>query len=265
MELQEVWNLIYYNFIGCLLVFARVSGIFTFNPIFSRSNVPTRIKVGMTLALTVLMLWNMGGTTGYVPASVIDFVFCLLKEALFGLVLGFITNLILTVIRYAGELMDTQIGFGMAKAMDPSTGVTMSIFGNFYIYLFTLYFFIIGGHLSYIKLFAYSYDILPIGFDIGAGTVNLSYVIVCYLGTVLTLAVKFALPIIVSQIITEMAVGVMMKAVPTIQVFVVNIQLKIVVGYLVLLACAGPMSDLLENLMDILFENLYRAVDLIGG
>ena len=253
------------NFIGCLLVFLRVTGIFTFNPIFSRANVPTRIKAGASIALSVTMLAAMGGNTGYNPTSMMDFVGTCLKEVLVGLVLGFIVNLILTVIIYAGEIMDTQIGFGMAKAMDPSTGVTMPIFANLYYYLFILYFFITGGHLSYIKLFYLSYELTPIGYSMGIETVNMAYVIACYMGTVMTLAVKFAFPIIASQLVTEFAIGVMMKAVPSIQIFVVNIQLKIVMGMLVLLAVAGPMSDFLDSLMNIMFDNLYSAIGLIGA
>ena len=176
------------------------------------------------------------------------------KELLIGLILGFLVNLILTVIIYAGELMDTQIGFGMAKAMDPMTGVQMPLFANLFYYLFILYFFIVGGHLKYIELFITSYDILPLDYSFTPQTLNLVYFIASYLGTVITLA-----------LITEFVIGVMMKAVPTIQIFVVNIQLKIVIGMLVLFAVAQPMSDFLEYLMNIMFQNLYNAIGLIGG
>lgn len=161
--------------------------------------------------------------------------------------------------------MDTQIGFGMAKAMDPMTGVQMPLFANLFYYLFILYFFIVGGHLKYIELFITSYDILPLDYSFTPQTLNLVYFIASYLGTVITLAVKFAMPIIASELITEFVIGVMMKAVPTIQIFVVNIQLKIVIGMLVLFAVAQPMSDFLEYLMNIMFQNLYNAIGLIGG
>lgn len=265
MQLQDIWDLIVYNFYGCLIVFARISGIFTFNPIFSRANIPTRVKAAISLVLTVLMLGIMGNNTGYIPKGIVDFVMILLMEALIGLVLGFFVNLILTVLIYAGELIDNQVGLGMAKAMDPSTGVSMPVFANIYYYLFILYFFLTGGHLSYIKLFVTSYEVLPIGFQFGAQTLNLSYMIVQYFGTVLTLAVKFALPIVAVELIVEFCVGVMMKAVPTIQVFVINIQLKILIGLLVLIAFATPMSDFIENLMDILFANLTSAVNMLGA
>lgn len=110
-----------------------------------------------------------------------------------------------------------------------------------------------------------SYDILPLNYSFNMDTLNLVSFIVNYLGDVLTLAVKFAMPIIASELITEFVIGVMMKAVPTIQIFVVNIQLKIVVGMFVLIAVAKPMSDFLEELMDIMFSNLTSAVGMIGS
>ena len=253
------------NFVAYLMVTARISGIFTFNPIFSRQNVPTRIKVGLTLVLSVVTMAYMNNELTYTVSGIPAFVMTLGKELLIGLILGFLVNLILTVIIYAGELMDTQIGFGMAKAMDPMTGVQMPLFANLFYYLFILYFFIVGGHLKYIELFITSYDILPLDYSFTPQTLNLVYFIASYLGTVITLAVKFAMPIIASELITEFVIGVMMKAVPTIQIFVVNIQLKIVIGMLVLFAVAQPMSYFLEYLMNIMFQNLYNAIGLIGG
>ena len=151
--MDTILDLIVNNFVGYLLVIARISGIFTFNPIFSRQNVPTRIKVGATLAFAIVTAGYVGGegmlfTFNGIPG----FFMVLLKELAVGLVLGFITNLIMTVIIYAGELMDTQIGFGMAKAMDPMTGIQMPLFANLFYYMFILYFFLIGGHRAFHNL-----------------------------------------------------------------------------------------------------------------
>ena len=125
-----------------------------------------------------------------------------------------------------------------------------------------LYFFIVGGHYSYINLFAISYEALPIGFS--ALNINLSYIIVSYFTEVLKLAVRFALPIIVAEMIAETAIGVMMKAVPTIQVFVVNIQLKLIIGLILMVVLASPMSDFINYIMDIMLSGLYNLMPSIG-
>lgn len=262
--MSALWDLIVNNFLGFIFVTARISGIFTFNPIFSRQNVTNRIKAGATVAFSAVTLMYMGGSVYYHVNGVVGLVFTLVQELAIGLILGFMMNLVMTVIVYAGDIMDTQLGFGMAKAMDPATGIQMPLFANLYYYMFILYFFIVGGHLKYIELFIMSYDTLPIGFSFTADTLNLIYFIANYMGTVMVLAVKFAMPIIAAELITEFILGVMMKAVPSIQIFVLNIQLKIVVGLTVLLAIAKPMSDFLEYLMDIMFQNLNNALGLIG-
>lgn len=252
------------NFAALLMVTARISGIFTFNPIFSRQNVPMRIKAGLTLILSFVTMAYLSNDMVYTDKGIPAFALNLGKELLIGLVLGFFVNLILTVIIYAGEVMDTQIGFGMAKAMDPMTGVQMPLFANLFYYIFILYFFIVGGHLKYIELFIKSYDSLPIGYEFNLDTLNLMYFIADYFGIVLTLALKFSAPILASELITEFVIGVMMKAVPTIQIFVVNIQLKIVVGLLVLLAVAQPLSSFLDYLLGVMFKNLDSIIGYIG-
>lgn len=253
-----VWDVIYNNFVGFLLVLCRVTGIFSFNPIFDRSNVPNRIKAGLSVVLAVLMLPTIGGSAA-VPEipGMLGFALMVLRELFVGFVFGFFTNMLLTVLVYAGEIIDTQIGLGMAKTMDPTTGINMPVFANVYYYLFILYFFITNGHLSYIRLFSVSYETIPIGYGFTDMTLDLARVLVLYFGTVMTLAVKLALPIIAAEMITEVCVGLMMKAIPTIQVYVVNIQLKLVVGFIVLAAAARPMSEMIEGLLGILWENLY--------
>jgi flagellar biosynthetic protein FliR len=222
-----------------------------------------RVRVSMSFVLTVVMLMSMGGSVGYIPGGVPEFAFVILKETAIGLIFGFVVNLILTVIIYAGEIIDYQVGIMMAKAMDPMTGVTMPVFANLYYYMFILYFFLTGGHLTYIKLFAMSYETVPVGFDFSISTINLAYVIAMFLGTVITLAVKMAMPIIAVELVMELCVGVMMKAVPTIHVFVVNIQLKVLMGLFMILAVAGPMADFIDKLLGIMWENLFRALNVL--
>lgn len=256
-----VWDTVYNDFIGFLFVLCRTTGIFTFNPIFARNNVPNNIKAFMSVVFAVVMTASAGA--GAVPEfnGVMGFAIIMIKELLIGIVFGFFTNLIITVLLYAGEIMDTEVGLGMAKAYDPATGVTMPVFGNYYYYLFILYFFLINGHQTYIKLFSLSYQTIPVGYELTVNTQNLIYIIVLYMGTVMELALKFAMPILAVELIVEMCMGIIMKAVPTIQIFVLNIQLKLIMGFIVLLAAARPMSEFVEGLFGILWENLYAAAE----
>ena len=256
-----IWDTLYTNFSAFLLILCRTTGIFTFNPIFARNNVPNNIKAFMSVVFAVVMTASMGTVTPPEFNGAFGFAFIILKELLIGMVFGFFTNLMITVLLYAGEVMDTEIGFGMAKAYDPATGVTMPVFGNYYYYLFVLYFFLTRGHLTYIRLFDMSYELIPIGYEFTDNTLNLAMIIVMYFATVLELAIKFAMPVLAAELIVEVCMGIIMKAVPTIQIFVLNIQLKLIVGFIILIAAAPVMAEFVEGLFDILWENLYTAAE----
>lgn len=239
------------------MVFMRVTGIFTFNPIFSRRGVPNTIKVGASLLLAVVMT-AAGGFEYTIPAGLLPFVFDMVKELLVGAILGFYVNLMLQVFSMAGEITDMQLGLSMAKSYDPTFG-NAGLTTQYYSYWFMLYFFAVGGHKSYIQLFAISYESIPLGYT--SFNINILHVLVRYFQEVLTLGLKLAMPIVAASLITEFCIGVLMKAVPTIHVFVLNIQIKMLVGFVVLAASCGVVSEFMEKIMGIIFRNLNGIVD----
>lgn len=260
--MSEVWTAIITNVIVYVMVLSRVAGIFTFNPIFSRNGVPNSVKAGATLALALVMT-TAGGFEYTMPSGLFPFVFDVVKELLVGAVLGFFVNIMLQVFSMAGEVVDMQLGLSMAKSYDPTFG-NAGLSTQFYSMWFMLYFFAVGAHKSYIQLFAMSYDSIPIGWN--AINVNIFSIIVHYFETVLTLGLKLAMPVVATSLLTEFCVGVLMKAVPTIHVFVLNIQIKMMVGFVILAASCGVVAEFMEKIMGILFENLNGIMDgfLIG-
>lgn len=250
--MSEVWDIVQTNAIIVVMALARLSGIFSFNPIFARNNVPVFLRAGMTFILAVAMAVG-GGIEYTLPTGLFPFVFDFAKELLVGAVLGFFVNVMLQVFSLAGEVVDMQMGLSMARSYDPTYG-NAGLMTQLYSYWFVLYFFAVGGHLSYIELFAISYDTIPIGFD--NFNINVAYLLVQYFQTVLILGIKLAMPVMAAAIVTEFCVGVMMKAVPTIHVFVINIQLKLLVGFVVLTASCGAVSEFLGEMMGLMFTNL---------
>jgi len=262
---QEVWDLILYNFVGILVVFARVTGIFIFNPILSRGTVPVQVRIAMSVVLTFVMVGSIGDVIGFIPMSIPHFVGVLILEAALGFVFGFIVNMVLSVIILGGKLMDNQMMLALAEMFDPTTGITMPIMASLYHYIFVLYFFIAGGHLSYIRLFHLSYEIIPIGFELSDNWLYFSYNISNFFAQILILAVTMAMPLIVAQLILQICVGVIMKAVPQIQIFIVNIQMRVMMGLFMVVTITPAMADFLRNIMDIMFENLFETMHMLGG
>ena len=254
--MSEIWTIIQTNFIVFIMVLGRTAGIFSFNPIFSRNGVPNTVKAGASMALALVM--TIGGNFDYtIPSGLLPFVFDFGKEMLVGLVLGFFVNLMLQVFSMAGEVTDMQLGLSMAKSYDPTFG-NAGLTTQFYSSWFMMYFFAVGAHKSYIKLFALSYETVPIGYQ--SFNMRIPYVLVHYFQDVLELGLKLAMPVVAASLITEFCVGVLMKAVPTIHVFVLNIQIKLLVGFVVLAASCGVIGEYIEDIMGIMFENLNALV-----
>lgn len=256
------WDILLNNHQANILVFARVMGIFNFNPIFARKNIPNTFKIGASLALAIIIIVSQGQPTVEYN-SLGTFAVAVLLETFVGFILGFLTQMFLSTMLVAGDVMDTQSGLGMAKIYDPSSGVQMPLFGSVTTYMFILYFFATNAHLSYIKIFALSFDIIPLG----VGTINthVGMVIVEYFATILTLSMKLAMPMVVAQLILEFCTGILMKTVPQIQVMAVNIQIKLLFGLILLFVLAVPMSNFLESYMDTMLQSLEGILPLIAG
>lgn len=258
---MDFYSLLFDNFETNLLVFSRVLGIFAFNPLLSRRNIPQIVKVVCCILITMIVIMVRQPEPVETGTVIGVYLAMLLKEGFVGAVLGFITDMFFYSVQMSGEIMDMQSGLGMAKVFDPGTNLQMSIMGSFVSFMMYLYFFVINAHLTYIELFVKSFDVIPLGFE-GINP-DLGISIVEYFSVVLTLVLKIAMPLIVSQTILQFCVGVLMKSVPQIQIMVINIQLKVGFGFLILFLVAVPLSDLIEKFMNTWLETLEGVLPLI--
>lgn len=159
----------------------------------------------------------------------------------------------------AGDLLDTAFGLAMGKVMDPMNGVQTAILGQFVNVFFFLYFFATGCHLLTVKLFAYTYEVIPVGAgDFFAGKVI--WYITSLFATVFLMAVKLALPFVAAEFVLEMTMGVLMKLIPQIHVFVINIQCKILLGMLLMILFAHPVGAFLDGYIDTMMREVRNVI-----
>lgn len=257
---MDFFTVLFRSFETDLLVFARMLGIFIFNPILSRRNIPTIAKATVTIFITyiaILVVQPEPVDTG-LQTGVYLMMIC--RETVVGLIFGFITDLFFYTVQVAGEVMDMQSGLGMAKVFDPESNVQMSVMGSFISFMMYLYFFATDAHLTLIRLFVMSYDIIPIG---GGFNPELGYLVASYFSVVLALVIKLAMPIMAAEFILEFCMGVLMKSVPQIQIMVVNIQLKVAFGFAMLFLMAVPLSDFIDGYLDKWLEALETFMTVI--
>lgn len=243
------------------LIAMRISGFILFNPILGRRNIPAIVKAGIILVLSYIVIAQ--DTSDIVEAeNTIVYAVLLLKEFGVGLVIGTITNLFLYIIILSGEVMDLQLGLSMSKIYDAQSNISLSLTSTFFNILFMLLFFSSNAHLALIRLILNSGKIVPYGGVVFDKVISSAIITIFCDCTVL--ALKFAMPILAAEIITEIGVGIMMKAIPQIDVFSVNIQAKVILGLILLLILFTPMSDFIENLVEMMFQYIQEAISLMA-
>lgn len=229
-----------------LLIFIRMTGLFVIAPIFSRANVPTYLKIGFSFMLALILI-NTISIQNIIIGNIYEFAALVLREFIVGITLGYVSYTIFTAIYVAGELIDMQIGFGVVNVIDPVSNIQVSISSTFYFVLCMLIFLLCNGHHVLIRAIFNSYDYIPLGQAVfGAG---LQSRVLAVFGGVFLIAFKIAAPILTAILITDVALGVISKTVPQLNVFVVGMPLKILLGLAVLVLTMPLFVSIVETLI----------------
>ena len=245
-----------YDFTLLLFIFMRMSGCIMFNPILGRKNLPVIVKVGLTMMLSVFS-YHLVPTQNIEISSFLVLSFSLLKELLIGYAVGYVIQLFLSIMLISGENMDMQIGISMSKIYDPQSNVSMPLSASLINTMFILIFFAVNGHLTLIQIFIKLCVMVPYG--------SLRFEPAMYqqlvdmFSLILVYAVKMSLPVLAAELITEIAVGLVMRAVPQIDVFVINIQFKVILGFIIIIIMAPPLASFLEKLILLMFDNINQV------
>ena len=244
------------------LIFMRMSGFLLFNPLLGRSNLPAMVKTGMALVLSILV-FGTAGTGVPQPDTLVELAFRLLLELGIGLVLGFVMRVVFSVVQIGGEVIDTQMGMTMAQIYDASSQANLSVTASLLNILLILDFFAENGHYTLMRLLTTSGELVPYG-AAALGDGVYAYVIELFLACML-LAVKLAMPILAAEPLGEVGMGVLMKAIPQINAFVINIELKVIIGLLLFFLLLTPINEFLLELESGMLSELGRILRLIGG
>lgn len=249
------------NSAAWLLVFARMGGLIGMNPVFSRRNVPSMVRAGLTFLLTAIIAPGIT-VTGLAAQNSLELAVGMIGELMIGLCCGYVFQIYYYMLFFAGDLLDTHFGMSMAKVFDPGSNVQMSVSSTLLNILFMLYIFVTDSHLLLIRIFADSFQVLPAGaFTFGQESARFFLELFV---SVFSLALRLVLPFMAAEFVLELSMGVLMKLIPQIHIFVINIQFKMLLGLLLLLAFAGPIASFTDNYMRIMLESLQHAFSALG-
>ena len=235
------------------LILMRMSGFVLMNPILGRNNIPARVKGGFVFILT-MMVYSASMEEAVEIASTIEFGFLLLKEFAAGYVLGYVMHLFFFVISFAGYIIDFQIGLSMATVYDPQSNAQMPVTGSVYQAWMIMLFFAGDGHLALMKILLTSAEVVPYGGIVI--TQGLTLKIIDIFLECVGMGISFALPMIAAEFLVEIGVGILNKVVPQISIFVINIQMKLIVGLGLLALLYAPAGEFIEKIMTTMMKTV---------
>ena len=243
-----------------LLILARMSGFVQFNPLLSRQNFPGMFRAGFTLLLAAFTYSVEGGRLEP-PAGVLPFAGAVLLELAVGFSLGMVVHFFFYIPQMAGLAIDTQMGMTMNQIYDSGSQSNMSVTGTLLNTLMILLFFAGNGHHTLLRIMLTSGQVVGYGgVSIGHDLTNLALelFIECTV-----LAVKLCMPVLAAELIGQLGMGVLMKVIPQINVFSINIELKVIIGLALLLMLMLPVSEFLLEAEQTMLGSLHTMLRLM--
>lgn len=236
-----------------LLVLMRISAFVLTAPFFNYSSIPARMKAALSLMLTIVVIQ----TLPVIPLSyigVLGFSILVLKETVVGLILGFLCNVCFYIINFAGQIMDMEMGLAMASLFDPATNVQITVTGNMYNYFVMLMLVVTNSHYYIIRAITDSFSYFNVGQAVFQN--GIEGIIMDFMGNYFLIAVRICLPIFCCMMIINVVLGVLTRAAPQMNMFVVGIQIKVLAGLVVLVL----IMQMLPTVSDFVFTEMKELV-----
>jgi len=205
------------DFIIVFLIFVRISTALIASPVFGSRSVPVLPKIFLSLVIAYVVYLTIDrNAIASVPSGWM-LVILSFKEAITGLIIGFMLQFVFWGVSYAGTLIGFDMGLTMAEVFNPSSDESGNVVGEFLYYGALMIFFLINGHHYIISSLKHSFSVVPLGkFVISKPVFDL---IIIYSASVFIIAVKIASPIIVSFFLVHIGEGIVARIIPQMQVF----------------------------------------------
>jgi flagellar biosynthetic protein FliR len=236
-----------------------MTGLFVIAPIFGRNNIPRYFKVGFSFFTALILATTTGLENIKVQETILAYALLIIKEFLVGLSIGFIAYISYNAIYIAGEIIDMHIGFGMVSVLDPVSNIQVPVTSNIYFIISMLLFLLINGHHMLIKALFNSFATLPIGtavFD-----ASLADGLMEVFSAIFSTGFKIAAPVIAATFMCEIALGTISRMVPQLNIFVVGMPLKIVIGLVVLLLTIPIFVNVMESIFGTMQGNILDYIE----
>ncbi|MCI5884146.1 MAG: flagellar biosynthetic protein FliR [Clostridiales bacterium] len=242
-----------------LLVLIRITSFVIGAPFFGYQTIPMKIRLSIGMILSLVAFQTVPVVELHY-VGVLGFSVLVLKEMMVGLILGFMCNMCTYIISFAGQLMDMEMGLSMASTFDPLTNIQVSISGNMYLYLVMLMMLISNLHYKIVQAILDTFTYFNVGQAVFDG--NLQETAIEFIANFFLVGFRIVLPIFACMLVINVVLGVLSRAIPQMNMFVVGIQIKVLVGIVLLLIIVPTVPTITNFVVETMQEivvKLYNA------
>lgn len=240
-----------------LLVLLRISAFVMTAPFFSYSTIQHQLKAALSIMLTLIVL-NTIPVVSLSYQGVFGYSVLVLKETVIGLILGFMCSMCMYIISFAGQMMDTEMGLAMSSMFDPLSNIQVTVTGNIYNYLIMLMLLVTNMHYYIIRAITDSFKM----FNVGEGvfrTNAIKELAVDFMGNYFLIAFRIVLPVFCCMLLINVVLGVLTKAAPQMNMFVIGIQIKVFVGIILLVI----LVQTIPTVSDYIFKEMREVISQV--
>lgn len=217
------------TFLSFLLTLMRVSLLLFMLPFFGGDSVPKPVKGALCIVMALALHDTVGVSADYFPAHPVMLVVMILGELLLGIMLSLVVRFIFAAVQTGGQLIGFQMGFSMVNVVDPMTGTSEAVTAHF-LYMTTLLVFLcLDGHLLLLHALTESFRLVPPGELLLSA--KLSSTILEFSSQMFYLAVKVAAPVMAAIFLVDLALALVGRAAPQMNILMIGFPLKISVGF----------------------------------
>ena len=238
-------------------IMVRVLAFFIFLPVLSSMGIPMQVRLFAAFVISVTVFTTGFATTATYYDSPAGLIVLIIHEFMTGALMGFGLAFIMNVLLFAGQFIDFSMGFAMVNVLDPVQQIQVPVMGNLLFMSMGALLVTTGGLHELIFAFFHSFDLVPIGTALILDNQEFAwFMVVSFVGFFL-LAVRIAIPIVGTMLIIDICLGIMVKAVPQMNVFVVGMPLKVLVGLILMFTVMLPSFGMF---FDWIFDDMFNLL-----
>ena len=225
----------------------RIAGLFSILPVLGGGEVPVRVRVGLALLMTLIVVPSLEPMPVVDPMSLESIYICL-QQVMIGVAMGLLVLMAFNAVTMAGESIAVTMGLGFALMNDPQNGAQVPTVSQFYLVLATLLFLSLDGHHAVLVLLNNSFTLMPVGKPLGADSF---WILVSWGTTMFYGALAIALPALAAMLTVNITMGVITRAAPQLNIFSVGFPITMTVGFFAIMLSLPTFQFAFANLLDL--------------